>query len=142
MKKSHIVIIFAIVIALGTIVALFSGSDTYSDFASAKANPIRQHQIIGKLDTGRPIVYNPTVNANEFSFYMTDDKGRQCKIVYRGSKPQDFEKSEQVVVTGKMENDSVFVASNLLLKCPSKYNEEKKPEGFGNKEFKAGSKGG
>lgn len=137
MKKSHIIIILAIVIALGTIIVLFSSSDTYSDFTAARANPARQHQIIGKLSVSRPIVYNPAIDANTFTFYMTDENGKLCKVQYKGSKPQDFEKSEQVVITGKMENDSVFAASDLLLKCPSKYNEEKKPEQFGNKEFKA-----
>ena len=37
------------------------------------------------------------------------------------SKPQDFEKSEQIVVIGKMEAGN-FVASDILMKCPSKYN--------------------
>lgn len=140
MKKSHIIIVFAIVVALGTIIVLFWSSDTYSDFTAASANPARQHQIIGKLDGNKPVEYNPAVDANSFTFYMSDEDGKLCKVRYKGSKPQDFEKSEQVVITGKMENDSVFTASDLLLKCPSKYNEEKKPEQFGNKEFKAGEK--
>jgi cytochrome c-type biogenesis protein CcmE len=140
MKKTHIVIIMAIVVALGTIIVLFSSSDTYSDFTKAGANPLREHQIIGKLDTLRPVVYDPKKNANEFSFYMSDEKGRECKVLYKGTKPQDFEKSEQVVITGKMENDSVFAASDMLLKCPSKYNEDKKPEQFGNREFNSGKK--
>ncbi|HPT14664.1 MAG TPA: cytochrome c maturation protein CcmE [Bacteroidales bacterium] len=140
MKKSHIIIILAIVIALGTIIVLFSSSDTYSDFTAARANPARQHQIIGKLAVNKPVIYNPSVDANSFTFYMTDENGKLSKVQYKGSKPQDFEKSEQVVITGKMENDSVFMASDLLLKCPSKYNEEKKPEQFGDKEFKAGEK--
>lgn len=138
MKKTHIVVILAIVVALGTLLILFTSSDTYSDFKTAAGNTQREHQIIGKLSAGRPVVYQPSVNANEFSFYMADEKGRECKVVYNGSKPQDFEKSEQVVITGKMKNDSVFEASNLLLKCPSKYNDNKKPEQFGNKEFISG----
>jgi cytochrome c-type biogenesis protein CcmE len=138
MKKSHIIIILAIVVALGTIIVLFSSSDTYSDFTIAKANPASQHQIIGKLVNSKPIDYNPTLDANSFTFYMSDEDGKLCKVQYKGSKPQDFEKSEQVVITGRMENDSVFMASDLLLKCPSKYNEEKKPEQFDKKEFKSG----
>ena len=37
--------------------------------------------------------------------------------------PQDFVRSEQVVVVGYYHNDS-FVADKVLLKCPSKYQEE------------------
>ena len=39
------------------------------------------------------------------------------------AKPQDFELSEQIVLTGKMQGD-VFMASDMLMKCPSKYKDE------------------
>jgi cytochrome c-type biogenesis protein CcmE len=38
-------------------------------------------------------------------------------------KPQDFEMSEQIVVTGSLEDDT-FQASEILMKCPSKYKDE------------------
>jgi cytochrome c-type biogenesis protein CcmE len=38
-------------------------------------------------------------------------------------KPQDFERSEQIVLTGKMRGED-FVASDMLMKCPSKYKDE------------------
>jgi cytochrome c-type biogenesis protein CcmE len=38
-------------------------------------------------------------------------------------KAQDFELSEQVVVTGEMQNGT-FVANEVLMKCPSKYKDE------------------
>jgi cytochrome c-type biogenesis protein CcmE len=41
--------------------------------------------------------------------------------VLNGAKPQDFERSEKLVLIGKMENDT-FYASKILMKCPSKYN--------------------
>ena len=44
-------------------------------------------------------------------------------MVLKAAKPQDFEKSEQIVVTGKMAGDE-FMASDVLLKCPSKYKDE------------------
>lgn len=42
------------------------------------------------------------------------------RVIYFNPKPQDFDKSEQVVITGAMRND-IFVADKILLKCPSKY---------------------
>ncbi len=57
---------------------------------------------------------------NEFSFTMSDDSSRSVKVLYHGSKPNNFELAESVVVKGKMEND-IFVASDILTKCPSKY---------------------
>ena len=54
---------------------------------------------------------------------MKDDEGLEKKVILNQSKPQDFEMSESIVVTGKMKGDS-FVADEILLKCPSKYKDE------------------
>ena len=48
-------------------------------------------------------------------------------MVYYNPKPQDFDRSDQIVITGAMSGDT-FVADQILLKCPSKYTEnELKP---------------
>jgi cytochrome c-type biogenesis protein CcmE len=52
---------------------------------------------------------------------MADTTGNEVKVMYNGSKPQDFEKAEKIVVVGKMEGPE-FHASQVLMKCPSKYN--------------------
>ena len=39
---------------------------------------------------------------------------------YNGTKPNDFERSEQIVIIGKMKGEE-FAASGILMKCPSKY---------------------
>jgi cytochrome c-type biogenesis protein CcmE len=80
------------------------------------------------------MVYNPIQDANYFSFYVKDQEGEECKVIYAGTKPQDFEKSEQIVLIGKMQ-DATFHASKILMKCPSKYTNDK----VETKEFKAQS---
>jgi len=137
MKTYHIVLIVIIVMAIGVVISTFTDTSTYTNFKDAGRYPGKEYHIIGKLVKEKPIVYDSKVNANQFSFYMRDDKGIEKQVIYRGSKPQDFEKSEQVVVMGKM-NGETFMASSLLLKCPSKYNNEKKPETFTEKEYKKG----
>lgn len=134
MKKTHIFILVFVVAAIGVILSLFANTSTYTDFEAAVENPGKEFHIIGKLVTDKPIVYDTKVDANKFTFFMTDQKGVERQVTYKGAKPQDFEKSEQVVVIGKIENDA-FLASSLLLKCPSKYNEEKKPDAFSDKKF-------
>ena len=54
---------------------------------------------------------------------MRDDAGQVRKVILRAGKPQDFERSEQIVLTGEMKDD-VFEASDMLLKCPSKYKDQ------------------
>ena len=67
--------------------------------------------------------YNPEEDVNYFSFFMNDTLGVNKKVVYMDGKPRDFEKSEKLVLVGKLQ-DSIFLASNILMKCPSKYVEE------------------
>lgn len=57
---------------------------------------------------------------NTFSFYMSDFKGKEIKVIYKGAIPNNFESSTSVVVTGKY-RDGSFHASEILTKCPSKY---------------------
>ena len=139
MKKTHIFILVFVVAAVGVILSLFANTSTYSDFSAAVDNPGKEFHIIGKLVTDKPIIYDTKVDANKFTFYMTDQKGIERLVTYKGAKPQDFEKSEQVVVIGKIDNNA-FMASSLLLKCPSKYNEDKKPDTFGDQKFEGAEK--
>lgn len=60
---------------------------------------------------------------NIFSFYMIDDQGNEMKVIYQGTIPNNFESSTSVVVTGKYKN-GIFHASDILTKCPSKYQEQ------------------
>ena len=64
--------------------------------------------------------YNPEEDPNFFSFFVKDVDGEERKVILRDAKPQDFELSEQIVVTGTMQ-EGEFLASKLLMKCPSKY---------------------
>jgi cytochrome c-type biogenesis protein CcmE len=135
MKTIHIVILLVLVIAVAVVVTTLTDSSTYSNFTEAAANPGKEYHIIGILNKTKPIDYDAAKNVNRFTFFLVDDKGSEKKVVYSNAKPQDFEKSEKVVVIGSMKNDE-FIASSLLLKCPSKYNANK-PEKFGEKAYKA-----
>ncbi len=64
---------------------------------------------------------------NIFVFYLRDAEGKEMKVVYKGAMPNNFESSSTVVVTGKYK-DGYFHATNILTKCPSKYQEEYKEE--------------
>lgn len=58
-----------------------------------------------------------------FNFKMKDDSGEEFKVVYHGVKPSNFEQATEIVAIGKF-NNGVFVAEQLLVKCPSKYQAE------------------
>lgn len=123
MKKLHIIGIVMIGLAIAAIITAMGDTSSYVGFDEAYENPEKQFHVVGVLDESKEMEYNPSKDPNYFSFYMLDDKGNSQKVVYHDGKPQDFEKSEQIVIVGRMNNDQ-FDASKILMKCPSKYEED------------------
>ena len=120
MKKSVVIGIILIAVAFGVIISTVSNSSTYASFTTAITQEGKIFHVVGKLNKEKPFEYNPQVNANVFGFFMTDIEGTERKVLYNGTQPQDFEKSEQIVIVGKMSGEE-FHASEILMKCPSKY---------------------
>ena len=124
MKKTHIALLILVVVAISVISATFLDFSTYETFTSASKNPQKSFYVIGFLDKGQGIKYDPNVNANSFSFFAKDKAGNMKKVVYvNGTPPQDIEKSEQLVMRGHMDGDN-FVCSGIQMKCPSKYKKD------------------
>jgi len=121
MKKSNIILLVVIAITIGVIISLVGDFSTYETFLTAARHPDREYHVIGKLEKQRQMVYDPAKNANYFSFFVQDKSGQVRQVVFNGSEPTDFEKSEQIVLTGSMGKDDVFHCSQILMKCPSKY---------------------
>ena len=127
MKKVHIIGIIIIAVAIAAILTTLSNTSTYANFAEAAAAPGSEFHVVGKFNKDKESIYDPQVNANMFTFYMVDNKGTEKKVILNKNKPQDFERSEQIVLIGKMQGEE-FVASDILMKCPSKYNDGKPQE--------------
>ena len=107
---------------IGLLISASRDISTYATFGIA-SNSQQTVKVVGQLVKGKAVVYDPAVDPNYFSFYLSDGDGVEHQVVHDSAPPQDFEKSEQVVVTGKMEG-GVFRAKHILTKCPSKYKEE------------------
>ena len=122
MQKIHIIGLVMIAVAVGALISMMSDVTEYSDFGQAAQSGSRV-KAVGILSKDKPMEYNPQKDPNYFSFYMKDEAGVEKKVILNQSKPQDFEMSEQIVVTGSMKGDN-FVADEILLKCPSKYKDE------------------
>lgn len=129
MKKIQIFGLIIVAVAIGIIVSTAGDASTYVDFSKAKEmaseGETESIHVVGKLkkNTAGQILemeYRPEVDPNYFSFTLVDNNNVAQKVVYKNTKPQDFDKSEQVVVIGKMEG-STFNAEKILMKCPSKY---------------------
>lgn len=56
----------------------------------------------------------------KLSFHLTDSQD-SINVVYSGTLPQNFAIGSQAVIVGTLLSGSTIEASNILLKCPSKY---------------------
>lgn len=122
MKKIHIIGILMILAAIVLFTTVAGDVSTYSTFADAAHHGGRV-KIAAQLAKDKEMIYNPEKDPNHFSFYVRDTKGDERRVVLLAAKPQDFELSEQIVLTGSMKGDE-FVATEMLMKCPSKYKDE------------------
>lgn len=122
MKKTYILALLMLVAAIVIFVSASGDITTYGNFELAMESDT-QLKINGELDHEFEIKYDPATNPNLFSFHMLDTKGISKEVIMTSALPQDFERSEQVVVTGAFKDD-VFVATEILTKCPSKYKDQ------------------
>jgi len=66
-------------------------------------------------------------NAQEITlkFSIADESGAgRLPIVFRGPRPDNFSRAASAIIEGKLQPDGSFLAETLLLKCPSRYEEE------------------
>ena len=122
MKKIHLIGIALIAIAIMILMSLSNDMGTYSTFKEAIATG-KTVKLAGQLSKDKELYYNPQEDPNYFSFYIKDKEGVERKAVLLAAKPQDFERSEQIILTGKMQGEE-FIAHDMLMKCPSKYKDE------------------
>lgn len=55
---------------------------------------------------------------------VSDPSATRLQVVYIGPKPDLLRHEAQAIVTGRMGEEGVFYADELLLKCPTRYEEE------------------
>ena len=131
MKKTHIIALVIIAVAMALIFSTFDSASTYVNFGQAKElakSSTDEVHVVGELrkDASGKIVgmfYDPAVDPNRFMFQLVDDEGIIETVYLYQPKPTDIEKSEKVVVSGRYVQEK-FVAKKVLLKCPSKYAEK------------------
>lgn len=93
----------------------------YMNFAQAEDAGTKAHVVGMWVDSG---TFQYDAASNVFTFEMQDEAGNVREVRYGNPKPANFEDAEKLVIDGYAENGH-FVAENILVKCPSKYNDAK-----------------
>ena len=91
----------------------------YTDVSGAMKTH-KKVQLKGAWNKEKDASFDPKTST--FTFYLTDDSGKECKVILDGAAPNNFEMAASVVAKGRFNvEDGAFHATELLTKCPSKY---------------------
>ena len=94
----------------------------YVGIKEAKAATSSSVQVKGLLAKDAPA---PHMEGNDFVFTLQDEEtGEELLGHYHGTKPDQFDEAHHIVAIGKMQGEA-FSSDKLLIKCPSKYEQQK-----------------
>lgn len=129
MKKSSIISLIVIAIAVTVIISTSADASAYLTFDEAyelaESGTSKKIHVVGQLkkDTnGNPTGIFTGPNKLSVSFVLVDNNMKEQTVFYNEPMPADLLRSEQVVVVGNYQEDR-FVVDRVVLKCPSKYEE-------------------
>jgi cytochrome c-type biogenesis protein CcmE len=123
-RTGAIIGLVIIVAALAFCAFTFKGSlMNLVPFADAKADTDATVQIMGAPVPGTMLYDN---DAHALRFALADGQGDTMPIVFKGPKPEDLDsamsKAAKITAQGTYDpRAQAFLADNLLVKCPSKY---------------------
>ncbi len=114
-----------IAVAIAALLVFMGDVTTYETISSAKQKQGKSVMVIAKLDKAT-LQYDALKNPNYLTFEAIDTLGDRMKVAYYYEKPYDMEKSERIVLKGKMENGvfEIKKKDGILVKCPSKYKDD------------------
>lgn len=115
------VIIASVIVVLFIIFGSYSflqSNVEYTDVAGAMQKH-KKVQLKGSWNKNKESYFDAATS--QFTFYLVDDTGRECKVVLDGAAPNNFELATSVVAKGRYMEEGYFHAEEVLTKCPSKY---------------------
>lgn len=111
------IIVIAIVYAAFGFQSGFRSYTTKVDEAVASSRSVQLAGFLGS--TGE---YDA---AGRFTFMLQDEDGKLVKVISDDPRPANFEHAISIVAIGRYDRgEQAFVADDLLVKCPSKYQEQ------------------
>lgn len=121
--RNRLIIVTLIIVVIIIVILAVAGSG-----GSAKTVSVAQaqdSQYVGKrIQVSGTVVDDSYVTGDDgitFSVSDTDDPSKTIDVVYSGAVPSTFGNGITAISTGVMGEDGTLQATELLTKCPSKY---------------------
>ena len=123
MKKRYLIGGGIILIALVYLLYLSFGSSV-SYYVTVSEYFERSDELLGtNIRVAGKVADNPIEwNADDLELMFTiTEGGKNMSVIYKGAQPSGFKAGSTILVEGKYGSDGIFRASQIILKCPSKY---------------------
>lgn len=127
MNRIQIIIIIVVAVIGAILVSTYTTAVDSTTFSEARSNAGKKVKIVGSFDKTKGLQYDALKDANLTVFNVIDKDGySECvNLHYKQGKPMGLEQSENVTIHGQYAADGTFVADDIQMKCPSKYNDQK-----------------
>jgi len=121
-KGSIVSGVVASVAIVAVFVAFSNGGSPYVTMLQAQKSKGDNLHLAGDLLKNS---ITPNISEHTLRFKLRDQDGTIVNVVYKGEVPANMSEATKVVAIGHADG-SVFTSDKLLVKCPSKYEEQPK----------------
>lgn len=117
-----------VLLALVVILIVYSTVSTGAYYLTVGELQQQESAMVGKRVrvSGTVVEGSEVWAAQEITlrFTIQDEGGARLPVVFYGPRPDNFQRAASAILEGEMGADGIFLADTLLLKCPSRYEEE------------------
>ncbi len=117
MKRSSIVLLAVVALLIGALLVTLQDASVYATFEMAKKQQPETVTVVATLDLEAPMDFDP--KGSILTFQAIDKRAARYRAL-QSAQTHRFERSEEITLTGHF-TDSAFIATEILMKCPSKY---------------------
>jgi len=96
---------------------------TVSEVTNENGKMIDKQIRISGAVVGESIEYDEASGNLSFLIADSDPNRQRIQVVYVGEKPELLRNMAQAIMIGELRSDGIFYADEILLKCPSRYEE-------------------
>lgn len=103
---------------------IFDGMEAETYFYTVDEAVAQGDDLIGQTVRIKGTVEPGTIVGEDGELGRTfnvTEKGKSIKVTYNKAMPDTFDEDMEVVVQGKVDDDMMVVADEVLVKCPSRY---------------------